>query len=111
MIIAALLIFHSVPPLSQRAIGVAWGPLAGCFGQLGIQLPTVFRVAHRIRFSLDLASQQVRNVLTSFGPVFISRGVVQLSAYIDNLLASLLPSGSVTLLTNGQTIALLPIRL
>jgi putative peptidoglycan lipid II flippase len=111
MIIAALLIFHSVPSLSQLAVWVAWGSLAGCFGQLGIQLPTVFRLTHRIRFSLDLASHQVRNVFTSFGPVFISRGVVQLSAYIDNLLASLLPSGSVTLLTNGQTIALLPISL
>jgi putative peptidoglycan lipid II flippase len=36
---------------------------------------------------------------------------VQLSAYIDSLFASLLPSGSVTLLMNGQTIALLPVSL
>jgi len=111
MIIAALFIFRNAPTLSQLAVWVAWGSVAGCFGQLGVQLPTVFRVTRRIRFSLDLASKQVRTVFTSFGPVFISRGVVQLSAYIDNLLASLLPSGSVALLTNGQTIALLPISL
>jgi putative peptidoglycan lipid II flippase len=111
MIIAALFIFRNVPTLSQLAVWVAWGSVAGCFGQLGVQLPTVFRVTRRIRFSLDLASKQIRTVFTSFGPVFISRGVVQLSAYIDNLLASLLPSGSVALLTNGQTIALLPISL
>lgn len=111
VIIAVLLACQRVPSLSDLSIDVAWGSLAGCLGQLGIQLPTVFRITGRIRFSLDLASRQVRNVFTTFGPVFISRGVVQLSAYIDSLFASLLPSGSVTLLMNGQTLALLPVSL
>ena len=53
----------------------------------------------------------MRGVLTSFVPVFLSRGIVQLSAYVDNVLASLLPSGSVALLTSAQTIGLLPISL
>ena len=47
----------------------------------------------------------------NFVPVFVSRGIVQLSAYIDNVLASLLPSGSVALLNCAQTIGLLPISL
>jgi putative peptidoglycan lipid II flippase len=111
VIVVVLLACQRVHSLSHLSVDVAWGSLAGCLGQLGIQLPTVFRITGRIRFSLDLASRQVRNVFTSFGPVFISRGVVQLSAYIDSLFASLLPSGSVTLLTNGQTLALLPISL
>ena len=111
IIIAVLLIFRQVPSLSQLAVCVAWGTVAGSLGQLIVQLPTVSRVTRRIRFSLDISSPQVRNVFTSFVPVFISRGVVQLSAYIDSLLASLLPSGSVTLLMNGQTIALLPVSL
>ncbi|MBV8278409.1 MAG: murein biosynthesis integral membrane protein MurJ, partial [Verrucomicrobia bacterium] len=111
VIIAVLLACQGVRSLPDLVIYVAWGSVAGSLGQLGVQLPTVFRVTGRIRFSLDLASTQVRNVFTSFGPVFISRGVVQLSAYIDSLFASLLPSGSVTLLMNGQTIALLPISL
>ena len=34
-------------------------------------------------------------------PVFISRGVVQVSAYIDALLASLLPTGAVTGISNA----------
>ncbi len=111
IIIAVLLACQGAHSLSHLAVDVAWGSVAGCLGQLVVQLPTVFRVTGRIRFSLDLASRQVRNVFTSFGPVFISRGVVQLSAYIDSLFASLLPSGSVTLLTNGQTLALLPVSL
>ncbi|HZC35199.1 MAG TPA: lipid II flippase MurJ, partial [Chthoniobacterales bacterium] len=44
-------------------------------------------------------------------PVFISRGVVQLSAYLDSVLASLLHSGSVALLGYAQNIGLLPISL
>ena len=56
----------------------------------------VLRVAPDVRFALDLASSHVRIVTRNFVPVFISRGVVQVSAYIDALLASLLPTGAVT---------------
>ena len=44
-------------------------------------------------------------------PAFISRGVVQLSAYIDSLLASLLPTGAVTGLTNASLLYTLPVSL
>jgi len=43
--------------------------------------------------------------------VVISRGVIQLSAYIDSILASLLPTGAVSTLTYAQTLYLLPISL
>jgi putative peptidoglycan lipid II flippase len=43
--------------------------------------------------------------------VFISRGVIQLSAYIDGLLASLLPVGGVAALANAQTLYTLPVSL
>jgi putative peptidoglycan lipid II flippase len=47
----------------------------------------------------------------NFFPVFVSRGVVQLSAYIDTLLASLLPTGAVTGLANAQLLYTLPVSL
>jgi len=59
--------------------------------QFAVQVPVVLRVAPDLRFALDLASEHVRIVSRNFVPVFISRGVVQVSAYIDALLASLLP--------------------
>jgi len=43
--------------------------------------------------------------------VFISRGVVQVSAYIDALLASLLPTGAVTGIANAQLLYTLPVSL
>ena len=50
-------------------------------------------------------------MLRNFGPVFVSRGVVQISAYVDSLLASLLKTGAVSGLTNAQTLYLLPVSL
>ena len=40
--------------------------------------------------SLDTRLPEVRGVLNRFGPVVVGRGVVQLSAYVDLILASLL---------------------
>ena len=53
----------------------------------------------------------VRTVLRNFLPVFLSRGVVQISAYIDAFLASLLPTGAVAALTYAQTLYTLPVSL
>jgi putative peptidoglycan lipid II flippase len=50
-------------------------------------------------------------VLRNFGPVFVSRGVVQISAYVDSLLASFLPTGAVAALSYAQTIYTLPVSL
>jgi putative peptidoglycan lipid II flippase len=110
-IIAGLFTFGTTKSLSMLVVYTAWCSVVGSFAQLFVQVPTVLRLTQRLRFSLDTASSHVGGVLRSFVPVFLSRGVVQVSAYIDNLLASLLPSGSVALLTCAQTIGLLPISL
>ena len=53
----------------------------------------------------------MRTIVRNFFPAFFSRGVVQLSAYVDTLLASLLPIGAVAGLTNAQTLYTLPVSL
>jgi putative peptidoglycan lipid II flippase len=93
------------------AIALAWGSVLGSALQFAVQLPWVFLLAKRIRPSLSLGSENVRTVLRSFVPVFISRGVVQISAYIDTLLASFLPTGAVAALTNAQLLYTLPVSL
>ena len=50
-------------------------------------------------------------MLRNFGPVFLSRGVVQISAFIDAMIASLLPVGAVAVISNAQTLYLLPVSL
>ncbi len=56
-------------------------------------------------------TDNVRIVIRNFVPVFISRGVIQLSAFIDGMLASLLPVGGVSALANAQTLYTLPVSL
>jgi len=56
-------------------------------------------------------TDDVRRVVRNFVPVFISRGVVQVSAYIDTVLASLLPTGAVAGLSNALLLATLPVSL
>src|SRR5204863_2767105 len=64
-----------------------------------------------IRLAVDTTSQHVRTIARNFSPVFISRGVVQISAYVDQLLASLLGTGAVAAITNAQTLSTLPVSL
>jgi putative peptidoglycan lipid II flippase len=65
----------------------------------------------RIRPAIDVASKQVRTVVKNFFPVFMSRGVVQISAFVDAVLASFLPVGSVVALTYAQSLYTLPVSL
>src|SRR6185295_20327564 len=81
-IIAAILIYRT-DDLNTLAIKVAWGTVAGCALQFAVQVPVVLRVLKHLRFSLETASPHVRSVMRNFVPVAISRGVMQVSAYID----------------------------
>jgi putative peptidoglycan lipid II flippase len=53
----------------------------------------------------------VRTVVKNFVPVFISRGVNQVSGYVDQILASYLPTGAVSFLSVAQALYLLPVSL
>ena len=64
-----------------------------------------------LRIQLATQLESVRIVIRNFGPVFVSRGVVQLSAYIDGYMASWLQTGAVAALAYAQTIYLLPVSL
>jgi putative peptidoglycan lipid II flippase len=108
--IATLILFRR-DALRSLAIILAWGSVIGSALQFGVQLPVVLRLARKLRVSLDARAAHVRDVIRNFGPVFVSRGVVQISAYVDSLLASLLGEGAVAALTNAQTLSTLPVSL
>jgi putative peptidoglycan lipid II flippase len=109
--IATLLLFGARESLPRLAVVLAWGSVAGSALQFLVQVPVVRRVAPDLRLAFDVASEHVRTVVRNFVPVFISRGVVQVSAYVDTLLASLLPTGAVTGLANAQLLYTLPVSL
>ena len=93
------------------AVALAWGAFAGGGLQLAVQLPAVRRLVGRIRVSVRTDLPGVRTALRQFVPVVAGRGVVQLSAYVDLLLASLLAVGAVSAIGFAQVFYLLPISL
>jgi putative peptidoglycan lipid II flippase len=107
----ALLSFGSRVDLSSLVVHAAWASVVGSGLQFLIQLPVVFKLVPRLRVAFQIANTNVRIVLGNFVPVFVSRGVVQVSAYVDTTLASLLPTGAVSSLSYAQTLYLLPVSL
>jgi putative peptidoglycan lipid II flippase len=109
--IATLVMFGAGTPLPRLAVILAWGSVAGSALQFAVQIPSVLSAAPDLRLVIDTSSGEVRAVVRNFLPVFISRGVVQISAYVDTLLASLLPTGAVAGLMNAQLLYTLPVSL
>jgi len=110
-IIAALVFFGRRVGQFPLAEMTAWGSVVGSALQFGVQLPTVLRLVRRLRPAIDLTSVHVRTVGRNFLPVFISRGVVQISAFVDAMLASFLGHGAVVALTYAQSLYTLPVSL
>jgi putative peptidoglycan lipid II flippase len=110
-IIGTLIWFGGREEQFRLAEITAWGSVVGSALQFGVQLPTVLKLIRRLRPVLDIVSENVRTVLRNFFPVFISRGVVQISAFVDAMLAGLISPQAVASLTYAQSLYTLPISL
>ena len=109
--IATLLWFGRRSTLPDLAVWLAWGSVVGSALQMLVQLPIVLRVLGRLRLALMTKSPHVREIVRNFAPVFVGRGVVQISAYVDAWIASFLIAGSVAALTYAQNLSVLPVSL
>jgi putative peptidoglycan lipid II flippase len=99
--------------LGQRdlVIALAWGAVVGGLLQLGVQLPWVVAVLRGFRLRVSTRVTGVREAIRNFLPVVAARGVVNISGYVDLVLAGLLTGGALALLGYAQTLYLLPISL
>lgn len=93
------------------AVTVAGGALAGAVLQLASQLPAVRRLVRVAWPRLRGTVPGLRQVLRASVGVIAGRGVVQLSAYLDLAIASLLAAGAVAALGYAQVLYLLPVSL
>lgn len=109
--IAAVLIFARGASAERAAIVASWGLLAGCVLQLLVQIPFVRRAAPEIRLAFDTALAPVRQVFRNFGPVVLGRGVVQVSAFVDEIFASFLSEAAMGAVGLAYTVYLLPFSL
>jgi len=87
------------------------GALVGGALQFLVQLPAVLHELGGLRPSVSRSVAGVREALAAFGPALAGRGVVQLSSYLDQILASFLAIGAVSALGYAQLLYLLPVSL
>jgi len=110
--IMVALVWFRHDALAHVAVVTAWGAVAGSVLQIGAQLPQVIRIMSdgwwRTRLTI---TAEVSEVLTSSVPVILSRGAVQVSAFIDGLIASYLPDGAVVALGYAQSLYMFPVSL
>ena len=110
-IITTLIVFGGGEDQAGLVIMVALGSVVGSVLQIAVQFPTVLKLLKSLRPVIDTADVNVRKVLTNFIPVFVSRGVVQISAFVDAMLAGLISSQAVAALTYAQSLYTLPVSL
>ena len=100
--------YHSQPRL---AVLLSIGSVVGSALQFAIQLPIVLKLLRPLRLRSDFANLHLKTVVKNFFPVFLSRGIVQISAYVDSWLGSFLGTGAVAALACAQTLYTLPVSL
>lgn len=96
---------------ADLATWLAWGAVIGSAAQLVVQLPTVIALLRGFAPSLALGDPGVRATTRAFIPVLLGRGSVQISAFIDQMIASYLGEAIVSAISYAQVIALLPVSL
>lgn len=109
-IIGAVL-FGRRTSLDDAARLVAWGALVGSALQFLVQLPAVAKLVRGIRLRPALDDPHVRTVARNFGPALMSRGVLQVSSFVDLQFATILSERAVAALGLAQSITLLPVTL
>jgi putative peptidoglycan lipid II flippase len=93
------------------ATWLAWGAVIGSAAQLLVQLPVVIALLRGLRPSLAVRDPGVQTTLRAFLPVLLGRGSVQLSGFIDQVIASYIGKGIVAAMFNAQTLYMLPVSL
>ena len=89
---------------------VSWASVLGALLQFLVQAPVVYRLLRPLRGATEWRTPHAVAVVAAFVPVFLSRGVFQISGFIDLQIASFLPGGNV-LLNYAQTLYMLPVSL
>jgi putative peptidoglycan lipid II flippase len=109
----AIIVAILAAPADQFSVVIwaSWGAVLGSALQVLVQVPTVFRQAGRVTPGGWTGVPELGAVLRTFLPALVSRGALQIAAYIDLLLAGFLPSRAVAALTNAQILYTLPVSL
>ena len=94
--IACAIIFY--PLLPEPILGLAFGVLIGGAAQLLFQVPYLLKYGIHLRFNFNFRHPGLGRLLYLMGPAAFGAAVYQINVLVSTVLASFLPSGSVSYL-------------
>ena len=89
------------------ALGV--GVLVGGLGQFAIQLPEIRRAGVPLLPSAELSHPALKRITRLLGPAVFGLAAVQLNVFVNTLLASFLPTGSISFLYYADRVVQFPL--
>ncbi len=92
---------------SMGVYGLAWGVVIGSLFSLLVQVPPLLRLKGRYSFSLGLHNSSVGEVFRLMAPRMFGAAAVQLMVWVNTLLASNMPDGSVYSLRLGFSLMMI----
>lgn len=93
------------------SIGLAWGVVLGAFLHCLIQLIGVLLLGYHYCWSFKLRDRATREMIKLTGPRVLGLAVAQINVIVTTMLATLLPTGNLTIFNFAYNIAFLPIGL
>ena len=92
-------------PIYTMAIGV----LVGGIGQLAIQLPALWRIGFRYRWTFNFLDESFRRVLRLFLPMVVGLSASRVNILVSTLMASFLMEGSLSFLNYSYRLMHFPL--
>lgn len=108
LILAALFV---TPYMETPVVALAWGVLAAGIVQLLFQMPFLARANLLVWPKVEFSHPGVKQVLTLMGPAILGVSVGQINLLLDTILASFLPTGSISWLYYSDRLLELPLAL
>ena len=97
------------PRAAEPTLALAWGVLVGGLLQALFQVPSLVSRGVMPRFILPRLTPEIRRVAVMMGPAVLGVAVYQVNILVDTLLASFLPTGSITYLWYGNRMMQFPL--
>ncbi len=90
---------------------LAWGVFVGGILQLGLQISTLLKKGWKVKPTLHILHPGVLETVVLMLPSVLGLAVNQINTFVDTILASLLPPGSVSYLYYANRLAQFPLGL
>jgi len=97
------------PDRSMQVYGLAFGVLIGGLLQVLVQIPAQLRFKIKFRPIFNFAHKGIKRMLILMGPAMIVIGVVRISLFLDNIAASLLGEGTISILNYSERLLQFPL--